>query len=193
MDKAELVRKLHEKGAIKLGAVTLKSEVVVPILVDLRQIIAYPQLLQAVAQLMWDKVHPVAEVIDVLCGVPETTLPIANYLSSQQRKRMLLVRKGNKAYGKKWVEGSYLLGEKCLLMEDAVATGASALATINHLKKTGLYVPHVAAFLDHGHGAHAALDKMDCSLHCVFTQAELLNELKKLGVETPEEHERAVT
>lgn len=182
MDKAELIRKLYDKGAVKQGSFTLKNGIVVPVQIVLQQIIAYPQLLQAVAGLVWEKVSHVAAGIDLLCGITDTTLPIANCLSAQVGKRALMVRKGNKAYGRKWVEGAYHLGESCLLIEDAVTTGNSILTTISNMKAAGLSVPYVVAFLERDEGGRSALNKIDCEFYSVFTQAELLETLKEVEI-----------
>lgn len=183
MGNAEVIRILYDKGIIKLNTFTLKSGVVTPLQVDLRQAIAYPQIMQTITQMMWDKVKHVANNIDVLGGIAETTLPFANHLTSQIKKNTLTIRKGNKAYGKKWVEGQFRLGEACLMVEEAVTTGTSVLATIGHIRQAGLQVPYVLTFLEREHGVRKALNNIDCELFSVFTQSELLQGLKACGVE----------
>jgi uridine monophosphate synthetase len=187
METSDIVHKLYDKGVIKLGAFTSKNDFTVPLQIDLRQAIAYPQLLQALSQMVWSKVKHLKDSIDVLCGIPETTLAIAHHLAPQLNKRALMIRKGHKVYGKKWVEGPYRLGEISLLLEEAISTGNSALATIKRLREVGLAVPYVITFLERDLGARAALDKIDCQLFHIFTQAELLQQLKTCGVAIPEE------
>jgi uridine monophosphate synthetase len=186
MEKRLLVQKLYDKGVIRIGTATLKSGIVTPVQIELQQVIAFPQLLQTVAQMIWNKIRHLTDNIDLLCGIPESTLPIIKQLSLQVNKRTLIVRKGNKSYSKKWVEGPYRLGESCLLFEEAITTGASAINTINHVKKAGLYVPYVLTFLDREHGGRAALTKTGCELHSIFTQTELLAELRECGIELPD-------
>jgi orotate phosphoribosyltransferase len=187
METSDLIHKLYDKGVIKLGAFASKSDSKVPLQIDLRQAIAYPQLLQILSQMVWDKVKHLKDSIDALCGIPETTLAIANHLAAQLHKRALMIRKGHKAYGKKWVEGPYRLGDHSLLIEEAISTGASVLTTIKHLKEMGLAVPYVITFVERDLGGRAALEEIDCQLFHVFTQEELLQQLKTSGVETPEE------
>lgn len=55
MNKWELVRKLYEVNAVKFGSFVLKSSIQSPIYIDLRVIISYPDILQAVANCMWKK------------------------------------------------------------------------------------------------------------------------------------------
>lgn len=182
----ETIRKLYDKGVIKLETVTLKNGITAPVRADLRQAIPYPQLLQTISQILWDKVNYLSNEIDILAGIPETTLPIANQLSAQTQKNAVIVRKGNKSYGKRWVEGNYRLGESCLLIEESVATGANTLGLIDHIQRTGLRVPYVLAFLEYDHGARSALNKMDCELFSLFTEAELLKQIQACGVGTQE-------
>lgn len=187
METRDIIHKFYEKGVIKLGTFPTKSDTTVPLQIDLRQAIAYPQLLQILSQMVWDKVKHLKDHIEVLCGIPETTLAIANHLASQTNKRALMIRKGHKIYGKKWVEGPYRLGDHGLLLEEATSTGSSALSTIRHLRETGIAVPYVITFLERDLGGRAALDQIDCQLFHVFTQEELLEQLKTCGVEMPAE------
>lgn len=186
MNKTEVIRKLYEIEAVKVGSFTLKSGAVSPLYIDLRQIIAFPKLLQAVAQMIWEKVSHLQ--FDLLCGVPYTALPIATCLSTQYDRPMLMVRKEVKNHGtKKRVEGHYRLGESCLVVEDVVTSGSSVLDAVNNLKMVGLRVPYVAAFLDREQGGRAALTEAECEFYSVFTLPEFIAELAECGIELPPE------
>lgn len=186
MDKTEVIHKLYEIEAIKFGSFTLKSGVTSPVYIDMRQIIGYPKLLQAIATLIWEKAQNAKT--DLICGVPYTALPIATCLSLQHDKPMLIVRKEAKAYGtKKMVEGSYQPDQTCLVIEDVVTTGSSILTVLDELKTVGLQIPYVAAFLDRGQGARETLQKAGCEFFNVTTLAEVTTELKKHGVAIPAE------
>lgn len=186
MNKTEVIRKLYEIEAIKFGSFTLKSGVISPVYIDMRQIIGYPKLLQAIAMMIWEKTKHTAT--DLICGVPYTALPIATCLSLQYDKPMLIVRKEAKTYGtKKMVEGNYQLNQTCLVIEDVVTTGSSILTVLEELKIVGLQIPYVAAFLDREQGARETLEKAGCEFFSVTTLAEVTAELKKCGVAIPAE------
>ena len=78
----EIFLKLYDIGAIKFGTFTLKSGLISPIYIDLRESISYPPLLKAIAEEMWKKVEDCP--CDKICGVPYTALPMASYISIAQ-------------------------------------------------------------------------------------------------------------
>ncbi len=176
MNKSEIVRQLYQIESIKIGSFTLKSGVTSPIYIDLRQIISYPKLMNAIANLMWDQVAQLKT--DLLCGVPYTALPIATCLSLQLDKPMVMVRKEAKSYGtKKMVEGVFKPGQSCLIIEDIVTSGSSIITTINELTAVELTTPYAVSFIDRQQGGKAALQAKNCQLYSVFTLKELLTEL----------------
>jgi orotate phosphoribosyltransferase len=175
---------LHEKGAIKPSTLNNGIDTVD---VDLRQILAYPPLRNAVVDLLWNKVSHLTDAIDVVAGIADSTLPFAHYLGTTIKKRVLTVRKGKKNLTQQWVEGRYRVGESCLLINETIATGNNAFIAANHLKQVGLTVPFIVTFLKKEGDASTRLTRSDHELYSVFTEAEALlylREQKSISAET---------
>ncbi|MFT4552569.1 MAG: uridine monophosphate synthetase [Chlamydiales bacterium] len=176
MNEQELMLGLHDVKAVKFGSFTLKTGIISPIYLDLRVIVSHPRLLKAVAKAMWEKVHGVS--FDVLCGVPYTALPISTCISLEHEIPMLMRRKEVKGYGtKKMIEGSFEKGQKCLIVEDLVTSGSSALETVFGLRTEGLEINDCVVLFDREQGGKENLSDQNVTLHAVFTLTQMLETL----------------
>src|SRR5689334_21654050 len=123
MNYKPLMVMLYKIGAVKFGDFTLKSGEQSKIYIDLRQIVSYPDVLKAVAEAMWQQVS--GEPFEVISGVPYTAVPIATCISLQQNIPMVMRRKEKKDYGtKQTIEGNIRTGQRCLIVEDIITSGA---------------------------------------------------------------------
>jgi len=172
----ELVHNLFDIGAIQFGSFTLKSGIESPFYIDLRRIISYPSLMMEIAEKIWEKVE--GNSFDLVCGVPYTALPIATTISITHNIPMVMKRKEVKKYGtRRLIEGVYKQGQKCLVVEDLVTSGASLKETLMPLKLEGLVIEDVAIILDRCQGGVRLLEKEGYRVHALMTIHEAVHEL----------------
>jgi orotate phosphoribosyltransferase len=107
--------------------------------------------------------------------------PIANSLSviSFQKGKPIksfIVRKDVKEHGtKSAIEGNVLPGEKVVIIDDVITTGASTIMAIQQAQKTGLIVEKVVALIDREEGGRENILQHVSDTEAVFTRTEIMN------------------
>jgi len=107
--------------------------------------------------------------------------PIANALSviSYQMGKPIksfIVRKEAKEHGtKSAVEGNVAAGEKVIIIDDVITTGASTITAIQQAQNTGLIVQKVVALIDREEGGRENILQHAGNIEAIFTRTQIMN------------------
>ena len=113
---------------------TFTSGIKGPMYCDNRRLISHP----AKRRIVVDSIVQVARRLDfdVVGGVSTAGIPWAALVAERLCKPMIYIRPEAKGYGKKrQIEGDMKKGDKVLVIEDLISTGASAISAIKAVRK----------------------------------------------------------
>ncbi len=185
MTTEEFVLELEKIGAVKFGNFTLKSGLQSPFYFDLRDMISYPEILDGVAELLAERIKDMD--FDCLTGIPYTALPIASLVSAKLDKPLIYMRKEEKAYGTgNNVIGKFKKGDKCLVIDDLITTGASKIETAEKYEAEGVIVKDFVVVIDRSANGTEELAKDGYNLHSLITLDEIVELLQSKNLLTDE-------
>jgi uridine monophosphate synthetase len=172
--RAALADGLLEAGCVRFGEFRLKSGLISPIYIDLRNLISHPPLLARAAEAYRWLLDGL--VFDRMAALPYAALPIAAAVSLRTGRPFVYPRKEVKEYGTRaQIEGEYHPGETVVVLDDLATTGGSKFDAVEKLTAAGLVVRDVVVLIDRQSGAAEALNQAGLSLHAVFTLEDLLD------------------
>jgi uridine monophosphate synthetase len=177
---AALADRLLDAGCVRFGQFTLKSGLISPIYLDLRQLISDPALLAAAGSTYVELLRGLK--FDRLAALPYAALPIATAISLAGGWPMIYPRKEAKSYGTgAEIEGGFAAGERAVVIDDLATTGGSKFEAIEKLAAAGLKIEDVVVLIDRQSGAAGALAAAGYRLHAVMTLTQMLDHWSLTG------------
>jgi uridine monophosphate synthetase len=176
----QLADALLELECVKFGEFTLKSGQSSPIYIDLRRLVADPNVLAMAA----DAFIPILQQLafDHLAALPYAAMPIGSAISLRGGWPMIYPRKEVKSYGTKaQIEGVYKAGERAVVIDDLITTGGSKLEGIEKLTEAGLEVSDIVVLINRQSSGANFMAEHGYKLHSVFMLALLLDYWEESG------------
>ena len=172
MEKRELAQKIRAVSLLR-GKFKLRSGKTSSFYWDKYRFESKPELLKTILEEM-QELLPAS--FDKFAAMELGGIPLATGLSLKTGKPCLYVRKKAKNYGTcNLVEGGFSKGEKVVVIEDVITTAGQVSSSIRQMRELGLIVENVICVIDRQQGGRENLEKIGCSLNCLFTGEELEN------------------
>lgn len=187
--KKELISALIRTECFKLGDFVLKSGKKSPFYIDLRRLVSEPEAMrlagEAYASLANGKAEDRAAGLDYarIAGIPAAGLPLATAASLASGRPMIWPRMPVKEHGSgNRIEGAWKAGEKVLLLDDLITTGASKLEAIGILRGEGLVVEDLVVLIERGVQGRKDMEAAGVRLHSFLQARELFSVCEELGL-----------
>ncbi len=178
MNKYDELKELIKKDGVKFGTFVLSSGKTSDFYVDLRKVTLNPQGALLIGSLVFDMIKD--RKVDAIGGMTFGADPIAlatSIIALQSGKKLsaFIVRKEQKTHGTgNWIEGPVTKGQKAVVVEDVITTGASALKAIDRIKEQGLEIDMVVAVLDRMDGGRQAIEALGYKVLSIFTKDDFI-------------------
>jgi uridine monophosphate synthetase len=179
--KKELLASLIQTECFRLGDFTLKSGKKSPFYIDLRRLVSDPAAMR-LAGLAYARL---AEGLDYrrIAGIPAAGLPLATAASLEAARPMIWPRMPVKEHGTgNRIEGAWAKGERALLLDDLITTGASKLEAVEILRGEGLVVEDLVVLVERGREGRRDMDAAGIRLHAFVHVRELFAACEGLGL-----------
>jgi uridine monophosphate synthetase len=196
--RTALTLALADIGAIKFGEFTLASGQKSPIYIDLRLLASHPDVLRQVTLAYAQEIRQGLGIADRspgvrLAGIPYAALPIGTAVALEMGLPLIYPRREIKAHGTgQKIEGTFLAGERAVVLDDLITTGGSKLEAIQPLEAAGLIVKDVVVLIDREQGGREELEAAGYRLHAVLRLGEMLERLVEAGRISPERRQQVL-
>ncbi len=177
-ERTQLVELLKKKS-VRFGEFTLASGATSDLYIDARLTTMSPEGLALIGPLALSTIRRMHWNADSIGGLTLGADPIAYAVSfastmSPPPLRAFTVRKEPKEHGtRKLIEGPFKPGDRVVVVEDVVTSGASALRAIDAVREAGGDVVGVVALVDRHEGGTEKIKTAGYSLVTLVEREEL--------------------
>lgn len=183
-----LAEELWKLNAIDFGDFTLgRTAVHSPIYVNLRRLISSPKALARCAKIIREELealmsmrNPHVQPFTLVAGVPFGGLHVATAFSLNVSTPMIYIHPPATSKSDV-IEGIFVRGQSCLIIDDLITGGGSILQTATTLTEAGLVVRDAVTLIDRQEGGRAALKAAGINLVSVLTLEQIANHLMSAG------------
>lgn len=175
-----LIASLHDAGCVRFGDFVLHSGQHSPIYIDLRMLVSQPGLLWRVARAYAGLLEGLEG--ERLAAIPFAALPIGTAVALLTNRPLIYPRREVKGYGtQRMIEGAWSAGERVVVLDDLITTGASKLEAIRPLEEAGLTVRDIVVLIDREQGGREAVEAAGYRVHAVLGMRRILASLVRQG------------
>lgn len=183
-----LAEELWKLNAIDFGDYTIgRTAVHSPIYVNLRRLISNPRALGRCARIIRDELatlmsmrHPHIQPFTLVAGVPFGGLHVATAFSLTVKTPMIYIHPPAAAKADV-IEGLFVRGQTCLVIDDLITGGGSILQTAATLAEAGLVVRDAVTLIDRQEGGREALKAAGINLVSILTLDQIATYLMAAG------------
>jgi orotate phosphoribosyltransferase len=130
-----------------------------------------PSILRRLASFMAELVPPQT---DRIAGAELGAVALATALSLETGLPFVIARKGTKAYGTaRLIEGEVYPGDRVVVVEDVISTGAQGIRAADRLVEMGAHVVGILAVIDREEGGPEAISAAGYTLTTLFRKGQL--------------------
>lgn len=183
-----LAEELWKLDAIQFGDFTLgRTAVNSPVYINLRRLISNPRALARCARIIREELeallsmrNPHVQPFTLVAGVPFGGLHIGTAFSLAVKTPMIYIHPPGTTKSDV-IEGAYVRGQTCLVIDDLITGGGSILQTAATLSEAGLVVRDAVTLVDRQQGGRAALKAAGINLVSILTLEQICNYLMSAG------------
>ena len=185
MTQINIAKGLLDAGAVRLSPkspFTWASGLKAPIYCDNRQLLGFPELRGAIADILATRAAELSPTL--IAGTSTAGIPWAALVAERLKLPLAYVRPEPKKHGMgRQVEGPHADGQRVVLIEDLISTGGSSLKCVEALQREDATVLQVLALFSYGlPQAEEAFQKAGVAKRVLTTFEALADEATGRGI-----------